>query len=56
MISKAIHACQGSNKYGIQHAKQNMSHQNKTKHHKHPYDHYAKDMSIRSIVYMIAKT
>ena len=33
MISIAIHACQSSNKHGIQHTNQN-------KNHKHPYDHY----------------
>ena len=38
MILKAIHVCQRSNKYGIQHTKQNMIQQNKN--HKHPHDHY----------------
>ena len=42
MISKAIHVCQRSNKHGIQHTNhETIKHEFiKTKHHKHPYDHY----------------
>ena len=43
MISKAIHACQGSNKHGIQYTNHETikDESSKQKHHKHPYDHNA---------------